>query len=38
MLVGVTWVLYFALPAGRRQRVRESLTWRWPWMALLLDD
>jgi hypothetical protein len=38
MLVGLAWVLYFALPAARRQRIFESLTWRWPWMACLLDD
>jgi hypothetical protein len=38
MLVGVVWVLYFALPALRRQRIFESLTWRWPWIAPLLDD
>ena len=38
MLIGVAWVLYFALPPVRRQRVFEWLTWRWPWMAFLLDD
>ena len=38
MLIGMAWVLYFALPATRRQRIFESLSWRWPWMAPLLDD
>ena len=38
MLIGIVWVLYFVLPAARQQRIYESLTWRWPWIAPLLDD
>jgi len=38
MLVGIAWVLYFALPASRRQPILEWFTWRWPWTAPLLED
>jgi hypothetical protein len=37
MLPGLAWCAYFVLPASRRERIRDRVTSRWPWLAPALE-
>ena len=38
MVAGLAWAAYFALPAGARERVRDELTSRLPWLESILES
>lgn len=38
MIAGLAWAIYFVLPPLARKRVHLELTWRWPWIAPLVED
>jgi hypothetical protein len=38
MVVGLAWTVYFALPGETRERFRDRLTSRWPWLEPALES